>query len=167
MSLLPFRWDGEALRPLRPRFADREYVVGETYLIEPTLDRSDASHRHQFAWLANAWANLPEAVSDLYPTTEHLRKAALIDAGYFNETILDAGTNAAALRVAAVMRNDDEFARVVVRGPLVVRRTAKSQKRNEMSGKDFQDAKTKVLEIVSTMLGVAPEALTENARSAA
>jgi len=166
--MIHLRYLGEGeFKALRPAFADKEYVIGQVYAMEEINSRSHASHDHQFAWLAEAWANLPEHLADQFPTPTHLRKAALIDAGYFKETILDAGSNAAALRVAAVMRSDDEFARVVVRGPLVVRRVAKSQKRSEMRGREFQEAKTKVLEIVSAMIGVAPDDLAKNASKAA
>ena len=44
-----FRWDGEAMVPLNPRLADRYYVVGETYRLEPREERSPNSHNHYFA----------------------------------------------------------------------------------------------------------------------
>ena len=161
MSPQPFTWDGEAMRPRRPRAADREFVVGETYVLERWEPRSMVSHNHEFAWLAEAWKNLPEPLADQFPTPEHLRKRALIDAGYYNETIIDAGTNAAALRVASYARSKDDFAYVVVRGPLVVERVAKSQSRRAMKRQEFQESKTAILEIVSAMIGVKPEELTK------
>lgn len=163
-----FRYEGEGvMQALRPIAADRVYVVGQKYTLEEVYERSAATHAHQFAWLAEAWAQLPESIADQYPTPEFLRKAALIDAGYYVETILDAGTNAAALRAAAMMRSDDEYARVVVRGPLVVRRVAKTQRKQGMTPKDFQDSKSKVMEIVAALIGVAPDALQQNTGRAA
>lgn len=162
-----FRWDGESMAPLRPKQADREYTIGDVYWLAPPAERSTQSHNHQFAWLADAFLSLPERIADQFHSPEHLRKAALIDAGFYIEKIVDAGSNAAALRVAALMREDDEFARVVVRGPLVVRRRAKSQKRSEMSPKEFQQAKEAVLEIVAAMIGVQPETLSREAGKAA
>lgn len=164
MSPQPFRWDGEVMRPLRPRAADRIYVVGQAYTLEVWEPRSTASHNHEFAWLAEAWRNLPEDVADLYPTPEHLRKRALIQAGYFDETVVDVGTKAGALRVAAIMQHDDLFAHVVTRGTVVARRTAKSQARNRMNKKDFQDSKQAVLEIVAGMLKVDPATLQQEGR---
>ena len=163
MSPHPFTWDGEVMRPRRPRAADREFVVGETYVLERWEPRSTLSHNHEFAWLAEAWKNLPEPLADQFPTPDHLRKRALIDAGYYNETIIDAGTNAAALRVASYARSKDGFAYVVVRGALVVERVAKSQSRRAMNRKEFQESKTAILEIVSAMIGVTPEELTKEA----
>lgn len=164
---MAFSWDGEHMVPRHRTRADRHYVVGENYWLAPWEERSQATHDHQFAWLADAWANLPEDLKDLYPTPKHLRKRALIEAGYYDEQITDAGTNAAALRVAAMLRTIDEFSLVVVRGPLVVRRTAKSQSRRSMDRKTFQDSKQKVLEIVADMIGVPAEQLQAEAGRAA
>jgi hypothetical protein len=152
----PFEWDGEVMRPLRPRRADAFYTVGQRYILETVTQRSNATHKHEFAWLREAWMSLPENLADQYPTTEHLRKRALIDAGYFDETIVDAGTAAAAIRVAAAFRSMDDFSLVIVRGPYVIRRVAKSQSKRAMGAKEFHDSKTKIMEIVARMLGVEP-----------
>lgn len=154
-----FEWDGEVMRPLHPRRADCEYAVGERYMLAPYEDRSDATHRHEFAFLRDAWMTLPEHIAESFPSPEHLRKRALIEAGYYDETVIDAGTNAAALRVAAAFRQIDDFALVIVRGPAVVRRTAKSQSRRMMDRKTFQESKSAILEIVSEMIGVSTNTL--------
>lgn len=158
-----FTWDGEAMIPRSPKLADKAYTVGESYLLVTHEDRSTATHNHEFAWLKDAWLNLPESLADQYPTPEHLRKRALIDADFYDETIVDAGTNAAALRVASAFRSREEFSLVIVRGPAVVIRTAKSQSRRSMNKKDFQASKTAILEVVSNMIGVKPEQLTGQA----
>lgn len=154
-----FRWDGDAMVPLSPRNADKAYCVGETYVMAPFEQRSDATHRHEFAWLREAWKNLPEKFADLYPSSEHLRKRALIDAGYYHENAIDAGSNAAALRVAAYLKAADDFKLVIVRGPVVLIREAKSQSRRAMNKKEFQDSKTAIMELISAMVGVTPEQL--------
>lgn len=158
---LPMIWDGESLRPTRgfAKIADRHYTIGETYLSAPVEERSEASHRHEFAWLRDAWANLPEHLANEFPTAEHFRKRLLIDAGFYHETPIDAGTNAAALRVASYVRAEDDFAAVVVRGPMVVIRKAKSQSRRAMDKDEFQSSKTAILEIAAALLDVAPEVL--------
>jgi hypothetical protein len=167
MSALPYRWSGDALEPLRPKLCDKELVVGAVYWMEPEAQRSMKSHRHEFSWLREAWLQLPERLADDYPSSEHLRKRALIDAGFYNETIIDCGSKAGALRVAAFARGEDEFAVVITRGPVVVVRKAKSQSRRAMEPKEFQDSKTAILELVAQMIGVAPEALTHEAGRAA
>jgi len=162
-----FTWDGEAMVPKYPRLADRHYVVGEEYSLAPHEERSAISHKHEFAWLREAWKNLPEDLAMLYPTAEHLRKRALIEAGYYDETIVDAGSKAAALRIAAFIRPMDDFAIVFVRDGFVIKRTAKSQSRRAMNKAEFQASKQAIMDIVSAMVGVSAETLQQNAAKAA
>jgi hypothetical protein len=145
--------------PLNPRAADRLYVVGQRYNLEHREDRSATTHNHEFAWLHEAWLNLPENLADVYASPEHLRKRALIDTGWYDEEIIDCSTNAAALRVASSFRRRDDFALVIVRGPLVSIRTAKSQSRRAMTKRQFAASKQAILEVVSAMIGVSPDAL--------
>lgn len=151
-----FTWNGEAMVPRSQRLADKAYTVGENYILVTHEDRSTATHNHEFAWLKDAWLNLPENLADEFPTPEHLRKRALIDGGFYDQTIIDAGSNAAALRVASAFRAREEFSLVIVRGPAVVIRTAKSQSRRSMNKQEFQASKTAILEVVSNMIGMIP-----------
>lgn len=162
-----FQWDGEAMIPRNPKRADAEYAVGEIYPLVPLEDRSQASHAHEFAWLKEAWLQLPESLTDLYPTPEHLRKRALIEAGFYDETIIDAGTNAAALRVASAIRAREEFSLVIVRGPAVVIRTAKSQSRRAMQKNEFQASKTAIMEVIGAMIGAPIDQISRHAGRAA
>jgi len=169
MSGLPllYTWDGEAMWP-RPAFrreADKQFVVGETYRLVEAQDRSDASHSHQFAFVNEAWKNLPERLAADFPTATHLRKRALIETGFYVETRLDIGSQDAAVAVATTLRTKDEFAWIVVRGGVVVMREAKSQKRTAMDKAEFQASKDAVLGWVSQLIGVEPEAL-QRARAA-
>lgn len=165
-----FRWSGEAMIPASPRQAvacDTQFVIGERYRLAEFQDRSVNSHNHQFAWLHEAWLNLPETLADQYPTPEHLRKRALIEAGYFDEQIIDAGTKAGALRVASGIQSREPFSLVIVRGTLVIIRTARSQSRHAMNAAEFQESKSKILEIVSAMIGVTAAELMANAERTA
>lgn len=159
MIPVQFTWDGESMVPAKwqAKLCDQQFVIGERYRMAPIEDRSETSHRHEFAWLREAWKNLPEKLAELYPSPEHLRKRALIDGGFYTEEVIDAGSNAAALRVAAYVRGHDEFAAVIVRGPAVVVRHAKSQSYRAMDKAEFQASKTSILEIVAEMIGVSPE----------
>lgn len=145
-------WDGEVFRPLHQRRADNYLTVGERYSLVQYEDRSAATHNHQFAWLHDAWQNLPEDLADQYPSPEHLRKRALIDAGYYDETIIDAGTKAAAERVATAIQAIDTFALVFVRKCFVIRRTAKSQSRRAMKKEEFQASKTAIMEVIDALV---------------
>ena len=165
ISPLPCVWNGTGF-DVMPRFArqaDEQFVIGQQYRLANVEDRSDATHKHEFAWIRSAWATLPESIADDYPTAEHLRKAALIATGFFDETRIDVGTLAGALRVAAYAKAEDGFALVVTRGPLVVIRKAKSQSRRAMPGGEFQASKTAILDWISDLLGVEPTTLERQA----
>lgn len=159
---LAFRWTGEAFVPLRPKTADQHFVVGAVYVLEEVSERSWASHQHQFAFIGEAWKNLPERLCDTFPSPEHLRKAALIATGWHRETIIEAGGKAAALRVAAYVRGEDEFAHVVVRGSTVIVRKARSQRLrglDRMGKAEFQQSKDAVLGWIAVLIGVEPTQL--------
>jgi hypothetical protein len=167
---LVYQWNGEAMEPL-PRFhnlANSQLCIGQTYRLVEEEERSEVSHRHEFAWLREAWQNLPEAISDDFPTSEHLRKRALIATGFYNEQIIDAGSQAAALRVAIGVRAipGEDFSHIVTRGGLVVIRRAKSQKRSQMGAADFQASKTAILEWVANLLSITPEQLSQQGQGA-
>ena len=164
---LVFAWDGEAMVPKHPRLADRHYVVGQQYRLVEETSRSANSERHQFAEIDEAWGNLPEDMALEFPTPTHLRKYALIKAGYCDKSSFVCGSPAEASRLAAYLEPIDEFAIVTVSGDVVTRYTAQSQSRKAMGARKFQDSKTKVLEIVSTMIGVTPATLTTETGRAA
>lgn len=156
MSTLPplvFRWDGEALQPLHPRVADRHLTIGEAYCFVEHHDRSAASHRHYFAAIAEAWKNLPELYAGQFPTSEHLRKYALIKAGYRDERSYVAASKADAVRLASFVKPMDDFAVVVATEAVVTSYTAKSQSLKAMGKRDFQASKEAVLGILGDMIG--------------
>lgn len=163
------QWDGDAFVPTSTQRADcdRRYVVGQYYRMLEWEDRSEISHRHEFAWLREAWMQLPEHLADLYPSAEHLRKRALIATGFYDQDAVDCGTPEGALRTAAWIRAKDDFCLVKVVGSVVLILTAKSQSKAAMGGKRFQESKDAILDLVSDMIGVAPDQLRRLAGRAA
>jgi hypothetical protein len=147
------------MKPINGRRADAFYTVGERYIMAPVCQRSDATHKHEFAWLREAWMSLPDHLAERFPSAEHLRKWALIRAGYSDSHTITCASKAEALRVAAFIRPIDEFAVVIASGATVTRYTAKSQSRRAMGAKEFQDSKTAIMEVVAQLLGVEPDAL--------
>lgn len=164
---LAFRWSGEAMEPINPKLADKQYVVGEIYRLEPREDRSEASHSHYFAALNEAHKNLPEYLAEQFPTVDHLRKWALIKAGHCDQRSVVVASRAEALRLVAFMKPIDQYAVVVAVNATVTVYTAKSQSMRAMGKQVFEDSKTAVLEIAAQMVGTSTETLQQNAGKAA
>jgi hypothetical protein len=157
-----FMWNGTAMIPARPKAADKAFVIGRRYWLDEVSERNWASHQQQFAWIAEAHSNLPDALAELFPTSEHLRKAALIATGWFRETVVDCGSRAAAARVASYAQGEDEFAKVTVRGPTVIVRKARSQRMHgldRMDKAEFERAKADILGWIANLIGVEPAQL--------
>lgn len=165
-----FRWQGDGFTPLTPRAAaacDEHYVVGQVYRLVEQQDRSQASHNHYFAAITEAWRNLPDAVAEQFPTAEHLRKFALIKAGYADSRQIVASSKAEAVRLAAFIRPLDEYGIVTVSDAVVTHWTARSQNMRAMGKKDFEASKQAVLDLVAGMIGVTRDQLSANAGQAA
>lgn len=166
---IPFLWDGESMVPL-PKFAlkcDEQYVAGETYRLVPAGETSNATRGHYFASLNEAWKNIPENLQHEFPTMEHLRKRALIEAGYRTTREIVCASQAEAIKVAAFIQPIDEFAVVSVSGNVVIHMVAKSQSQAAMKKGEFQQSKDAVLRIVASLIGTDPATLSANAGKAA
>lgn len=164
---LDFLWDGDAMKPERPGMADKQYVVGEVYRLVPIEDRSGNSHRHYFACVNESWKNLPEVIAQRYPTPDHLRKWALIKAGYCDARSIVAVSEAEARRLAAFIEPMDDFAVVTVCVAVITVYTAKSQSMHAMGKIEFQQSKDKVLDVLAHMIGISTAELQKNAGAAA
>lgn len=167
---ITFRWEGDSFVPNGPRWqreCDKQFVIGQTYELVEQHQRSSNSHRHFFASVNEAWKNLPEAMTVQFPTSEHLRKYALIRAGYADSHTLVCSSKAEAIRIASFMRPLDEFGVVAVNGLVVTRYTAKSQSARAMGKEEFQKSKDAVLDVIASMISVPVETLKQNAQAAA
>lgn len=151
-----YEWDGEAMRPL-PRFhnlANAEFVVGERYHCEVQEDRSWVSHKHQFAWLHEAWLTLPEHVASRFMNEDQLRKHGLISGGFCDSTTLVCASRAEAERWCKHLRSREPDTVVSINGNVLVQFTAWSQSRRAMDAKTFQRSKQAVLDYVDGLLGI-------------
>ena len=160
---LIFQWDGDNMVPVpsHRRAANERYVVGERYQMEAIEERSQRSHNHYFACIADAWQNLPDALAVEYGSPEHLRKAALVATGHYDERRFAAGSPAEARKLAAFLKPTDEYAVFAVAGNVVIERKAKSQSRKAMGGPTFQKSKDDVLAWCAVLLEVAPADLAQ------
>lgn len=166
---LPFVWNGEAMVPSQTaywqkRHADR-WEEGETYNLVEHAGRSAESHNHQFAFVDEAWANLPEGID--FANASDLRKHALIMTGWRNTRVINCETPELAQRVAAFAKRSDEYNIMSVVDSNVVEFTAKSQSIKAMGKQDFQKSKQDILEWLAVQIGVEPDELAKNAKQAA
>ena len=166
---IPMTWDGEHMTPPARygRLADRQFVVGQVYMLVEHEERSSAAHRFYFACLNEAFASLPAHLHDQFPNVEKLRKYALIKAGYCDSRTFVCSSRAEAYRIVSFMRPVDEFAIFTVEGATVTHYTAKSQQMKAMGKEEFRASKDAVLRIVSDMIGVDATELLDAGRAAA
>lgn len=142
---------------------DKVYGIGEIVTVEEVQERSQKSHAHYFAVITEAWRSLPEALADEFPSAEHLRKRALIDAGYCAETRMAFRTNAEAIAAAAFIGTLDGYAHCAVVDRVVVVRRAESQSMKAMKKERFQKSKDDALAVIATLLHTEPDQIEEAA----
>jgi len=155
-----YTWNGEAMVPL-PRFhnlANHEFVVGERYRCEVQEDHSWVSHKHQFAWLHEAWLTLPEHIASRFLNEDQLRKHGLIAGGFCDSTTVPCASRAEAERWYKHLRSREPDTIITINGNVLVQFTAWSQSRRAMDAKTFQRSKQAVLDYVAGLLEAKPEA---------
>ena len=165
---IPCRFDGEAFAPL-PRFARvvaEHYLAGTIYHLTVEKERSPKSHRQFFAIINDVFENLPEHETR-WMTAEHMRKWALIKAGYADVATFPCASAAEALRWAPILAAADTYSIVVPRGSVVTRYTAQSIAWASMGHKDFQACKDAVFRILADLIDVEPTLLDDRMRQAA
>lgn len=165
---LTFRWTAdEVMEPVLScrRAAIERYVVGERYRMGEIEEASSRSRGHYFAALRETWLNLPDAIAPEYGSEHHLRKAALIATGHYDERRFAASSPAEARKLVAFLKPTDEYAVFAVAGNVVIERKAKSQSRKAMGGPTFQKSKDDVLAWCAELLKVTPAEL-EHAEAA-
>lgn len=153
---LLYRWDGEAMRPVG-RFAkeaETAFKSGLSYKLVEVEDRSMRSHRHYFAELHQLWLNLPEEWGEQFVDEEHMRKFALIRAGYCESRQITVADTEEAKAVAAFIRPMDDYSVVAVNDCVVTVYTAESQSVKNMGNKRFQKSKTDVLDYLWSIVGI-------------
>ena len=162
--------DGEAERvmamvPLN-RYANvckRQFGDGGEHVLEPTSERSMASHSQFFAAINDHFKNLPERVQARWPSATHFRRWLLIEAGHFDEKEFECDSQLNARRLAGFIRTEDEYARIHVRGTVVIVRRAKSQAIPAMKAEEFKITKRDVLDLAEQLTGVSRGQAMKNA----
>lgn len=162
-----FDWTGEAMVPVSPKVADRYYVIGERYQLEPREERSTNSHNHFFASMHDAWANLPEDLMERFPSADHLRKYLLVKSGFCDQSVVACTSAELAREVALLARRLDQYAVISVSESVVTVFTARSQSMKAMGKSEFQKSKDACFDQLAILLGTSAETLKQNLGSAA
>lgn len=158
MIPIPFRWTGAAMEPLS-RFHNTvaaQFETGKLYVLSVVEDRSQKSHNHLFAEIAAVHESLPDELANNWPTPEHLRKAALIRAGFRTVRDYVCATAAEARRTAMLAEDMDEYAVVEISGTVVRVCRAQSMAWGRMKRADFQAAKDGVFRCIYDLTGIDP-----------
>ena len=159
--LIECAFDGRAFIPTTASHARRArdaFGEGEVVVMSVDAERSLRSHNHQFAQIEDYWRNLPDRLAEMpfAKSADTLRKHALIVTGYADCETIDAGSKAAAERVAAYLSRlatqAHGYCIVKVSGPGVRCFTPHSQSVRAMGSKEFQESKTKVMEWIEDLL---------------
>lgn len=157
------RWWGGSFLPYTNR--DLGFKEGDFVFLEIRRERSVQSHRHQFAWISEAWHSLPEDLAQMpwAETPETLRKHALIATGYHQTTIVDCGGAATARRIRGVLLAAETkahgYALAQVRGPVLTVWTPESQSLRAMGHERFQASKNAIMDWIAAQLGVSADDL--------
>lgn len=138
---------------------DQHLVIGHLYELEIVEGRSSESHRHYFATIAQAWANLPEHLADQFPTSEHLRKWALIKAGWCDQDQIVVDDADVLASLIPFLRRRDEYSIVDVSENVVTVYTARSQAGRSQNKQQFQATKDRVFQILAELIGTDPASL--------
>jgi hypothetical protein len=166
-----FRWLGDHMEPVSTRDrqeADKYYVVGAVYKLAPWFDRSGVSHNHEFAFVEEAFDNLPEHLAPMFRDSTALRKWALCKAGFCSvRKTVYANSKAQAKDLYLALGGDYDYAVISDDLIAVTFMKAESQKRSKANAKRFQAQKTGIIEVLEDLLGVEPGSLVANAEQVA
>jgi hypothetical protein len=140
---------------VHPALADKQLVIGEVRRWDIIVERSAASHAHYFAAVNDAWLNLPSHLSIEFPSSEHLRKWALIKSGYcIIDKVVCASAKEAIRSMVTIRRLSDDYVIFERAGRVLTIYRAKSQSLKAMgTKKEFQESKDKVLDVLSELIG--------------
>jgi hypothetical protein len=162
-------WNGQGFIPL-PRFkrmCDEQFAVNEEYAIIKSEERNMTRHRGYFAALKDAFDNLAEEYANGYPSPDHLRGDALIEAGYCTMVQFECKNHAAALTLGREMRKDRPVSRIRIHDDIVIVKDPLSQSVHSMGKEQFEASCKAVLEIVASMARTTVTELKKNAGRAA
>lgn len=138
------------------KLLDRQLVVGEAYRIDIYHERSEKFHAKYFAVIADAWEHLPEPWAAMLPSPEHLRKYALIKAGWCEVVTFPMKSREEALKAINTAKFFDAYCLATATGNVLTVYKARSQRKSYQSAAEFNETAEKVFQIIGEMIGVDP-----------
>lgn len=153
--------------PRFQRLFDEYFAVNEEYSLIISEERNMAQHRGYFAQVRDAWKTLAEEFDGRFPTPEHLRAHALVEAGYCFETDYVMDSPKEARKLAADLRRMNPYSIIRLSGNIVKHFEPESQSVPAMKKERFEASCRAVLDIVSAMSRTTPAQLRKNAGRAA
>ncbi len=142
----------------------RQFVVDEDYALVSADGIPGRSRAPLFIAAKEAWNNLPED-DDRFPSWEHVRHKALVEAGWAHHTQVVMDTPKDAKDHARGLRKVAEYAVIVVKGCVVDCWIPKSIASGTpgLTKEKFQEVKTKALDWIATLARTSRAELEANA----
>jgi len=137
----------------------RKLKPGARVKMEVTRPRSGKHHRFLFGLIGKAFENLPEDLTEKFPTPERLRVWAEIRCGYCTAADFVCENDEEAARVARAVTWGDEYALATIRGNVVYAFRAKSIDYASLGQDDFNELFEKMASVLAKLLGVTVEEL--------
>lgn len=145
------------------RLCERQFELEDDYPLGPAENAPSRGRAAIFATVHDVWDNLPDT-QKAFPSEEHLRKTALVKAGWadHSQTILD--TPGDAKKFGVMVRKVDAYAIITISGNVVDVWTARSIATGRITSEEFKPVKLRALKWLDSLVGLTPEQL-EEARS--
>lgn len=124
---------------------------------------ADPMRRRFFAIVRDVHANLPEPLRQRFPSSEALRKHALIAAGHCDQVTLIAASEEGAVSLATFLRRKDRFAIMDIKGAILTIWTARSMSRRALLKPQFKEVSQKALDWIQETTGIDPNGSQEAA----
>ena len=160
-----FTGTGFAIQNSQIPYCQKEFGQGEIVMLERHEERTLNSHRAFFAFVNEAWKNLPEGLEQEYPTPAHLRKKLLIRLGWFDERSIVCDTERDAAVIGAYLAPIHETGIIVISGNVIKIYTAKSQSYAAMSKRNFEESKRAVVDALANLIQTSVREIETSARN--
>lgn len=132
---------------------ERQFVLDETYAWGPVDNVDNGSRGAFFASVRETWNSLAED-DERFPSHEHLRKRALVAAGWclHSQTVMDTPKDARQLAIQS--RKLDEYAVIQVKANVVDVYIAKSIAHGQITAEEWRVVKPRALDWVAAQINV-------------